>query len=238
MAKLTLLKIVNNTLMALEATQVGSISDTLESTSVARIAEETFYEMITQGDWPHLNELTLMDSLGDSDRPNYLVIPDKVKEIKYIQYNGNNLRKVELEEFLKLSKSRDLLSDNVVQVQDFSGFDFNILNNSDPECYTILNDKYLVCDSFNILEGATLQSSKSVAETTYIPDWTEDDSFVPDLTDNMFPTYLALVKRAAFLYLRREQSPKDERMALSGMGRLYRQESKLNLKSGIKNYGR
>lgn len=238
MAKLTLLKIVNNTLMALESSQVSTISETLESTSVARIAEECFFEMVSQGDWPHLTIISLLESLGDSSKPNYLRVSDFVKEIKYLEYNKKELKFLEKEEFLKLSNCRDLSLDNVVQVEDLGGVYFNIINDKDPEYYTSSLDEYLIFDSYNSSNESTLQGSNSAVKMTYTPQWFDDDSFVPELTTDMFPTYLALVKRAAFLYLRREQSMKDERAAAAGMGRLYRQESRINLGKGIKNYGR
>lgn len=238
MSKLTLLKIVNNTLNALEATKVSTIDETVESSAIVEIAEECFYEMVSQGDWPHLNELKVLDSLADSTKPNYLAIPEDVKEIKYLEYAGKRLNFIEVEKFLEISNSRDLSSDFVVEVEDHSGYTFKVANNKNPECFTIINDKYVVTDSFDEEVESTLQSSKSVAEVIVIPSWTNDDSFIPALTSNMFPTYLALVKRAAFLYLRREQSLKDERAAIAGMGRLYRKESKLNLTPRVKNYGR
>lgn len=224
--------------MALGCNQVSDISESNESESVSKIAEECYFEMVSQGDWPHLEAIYQFDSLADSEKPNYLGIPDNISNIKSFKYNNKDIKYVSPEEFINISIARDNLSENIVEVEDYSGYIFKILTNKDPEYYTILLEKYIVCDSYNDDIDSVLQSSKTVSRCTKAPVWSSVNEFIPDLTDNMFPTYLSLVKRAAFLYIRREQSPKDERQAVAGMGRLYRKEFKLDLVNPIKNYGR
>lgn len=238
MSKLTVLEIVNNTLMALGCNQVSDVSESLDSENVLKIAKECYYEMMAQGDWPHLEKLLQFNSLADSDRPNYLEIPSNVKHVHSFMYNNNNLKYLDPDEFIKLSIDRDISKDNVVEVVDHSGYTFHIIDDKDPEYYTILEETYIVCDSHNKDVDSVLQASKTIAKVSITPSWTEENNFVPNLTENMFPTYLSLVKRAAFLYIRREASPKDERQAVAGLGRLYRKEFKLDFENPIKNYGR
>lgn len=238
MAKMTLLQIVQNVLSSMEADNVNSIGDTVESAAIARTAEETYYELMAYGDWPHLVGTYSLTSLSDSAKPNYLEIPDEYKNIQYLSYLGTELRYKEPEEFLKYVNSRDLSLSNVVEVTGFHGVTYKIINDTLPTYFTLLEEKYVVTDSYDSVVETTLQGDNASVVASVLPAWASTDNYVPSLTDNMFPVYLAMVKRAAFLYFRREVSNKDERVAIAGLGRLRRDLSKLYRKDKVINYGR
>lgn len=238
MARLTLLQIVQNVLSSMEADNVNSISDTVESAAIARTAEETYYEMMSQGDWPHLVKTDQLLSVSDNSKPNYLEIPTEFQDIRSLFYNTKELKFMEPIEFIKFTNERNLSTAEVVEVIGFNNVKFKVLNNAEPTYFTLLQDKYVLTDSFDSSVESTLRGENSTVTASVLPAWQATDTFVPDLTDQMFPTYLALVKRAAFLYFRREVSNKDERQALAGMGRLRRDVHKLFRKETVIDYGR
>lgn len=57
MAKLTLLDIVQDILSDMDSDTVNSITDSVESLQIAQIVKTTFFEIITEGEWPHLGGL-------------------------------------------------------------------------------------------------------------------------------------------------------------------------------------
>lgn len=238
MSKKTLLEIVQYVLSAMEADNVNSISATVESVAIARVVEETFYELISQSDWPHLETTIPLDSSSDLSKPNFLKIPENVKHIKGLWYNDKPLKYMDPEKFINFTNERDLFLDDVVESLTDTGVRIKVVNSKDPTYFTVLNDKYIITDSFDITDGSVLYGSKAVALATTIPIFQMSDEFVPDLPENMVPTFLAMVKRSAFLYFRREPSNKDERAALAGWGRLLQEKSKLFGKQSRINYGR
>lgn len=236
---MTLLQIVQNTLSAMEADNVNDISSSTESSAIARIAEEVYFELMAQGDWPFLQTVSKLTSISDSDYPNCLEIPSNIKSIKRVWYNNTELKYKTVEDFIEYTNQRDISSENIVEINTIdSGIVTHIDTSKHPTYFTLLNDKYVITDSYYSVEDTTLVGSKSMISVTVIPTWTESNTFTPDMPDHMFPTYLAMVKRAAFLYLRREQSIKDERAALAGLGRLYVDPSRLFMNKPSINYGR
>lgn len=238
MSKRTLLEIVQYVLSAMEADNVNSISETVESVAIARVAEETFFELISQSDWPHLETTAQMQSVSDNTKPNFLEVPENIKYIKGLWYNDKQLKYMDPEKFINFVNERDLSQDFIVESFTDTNVRLKVNNIDQPTYFTMFDDRYVITDSFPSDEGATLVGAKSYATVNVIPSFTQDDAFVPDLPTNMFSTYLAMVKRAAFLYFRREPSTKDERAAIAGWGRLLQNKSKLFGKESRINYGR
>lgn len=234
----TLLQVVQNVLSAMEADNVNSISDTVESVAIARVAEETFFELISQSDWPHLEVLETADSHSSLESPNVLRIPKNIKNIKGFWYDGSRLKYLPIEEFIEMSNQLDVSKENVVLSQVGANTYLNCYNDTAPRVFTLVGDSLVVTDSYNSNESSTLLGHKSLISGTETPYFELDDNFVPKMPDSMLSTYLAMVKRSAFLYFRREPSTKDERAALAGMSKLLRNKSSLYNKSSRVNYGR
>lgn len=234
----TLLRVVQSVLSAMESDNVNSISDTTESISIAKVAEETFFEMLSQSDWPHLETTIKLVSTSDSERPSFLEIPVETKYIKGFWYDDKKVKYLEPVEFISFVNNRNEDMENVSITNLENGVRVKIFNDRDPEYFTTFNQKEIALDSFDRTEGATLVADKSYALASIIPKFTLSDDYVIGLPQSVMPTYLAMVKRSCFLYFRRESSPKDERAALSGLGRILRDNSVLHRKTTRINYGR
>lgn len=236
--KLTLLQIVQRVLSAMEADNVNSISDTAESLAISKTAEEVYYDLLATTDWPHLEQTGQLIGSSDSDFPNLLRLPRDVKYIKVLWYNNKILRYLEPEDFINYVNQRNENSTDLQYINTPLGARLLINTKKDPDFFTLFNSQEVITDSYNSDEGLTLIGSKSLFTGNVLPTFYAQDEFIPDLPTEVFSTYLAMVKRACFLYLRREASPHDERTAVAGLGRIMQDKYKLYRKQSKVSYGR
>lgn len=253
MAKYTLLEVVNSYLDATDGIRVSDLDDTPDSQSVAKIAEDVFYEVVNDVfNTPLTKDIIELEALADSSKPNYLKIPDELSSISEstIYYNTtdgesgsstvnwNKIQYLHPHDFLERIRHRSTEADNVQTVEDFSGVDLIIVNNKAPQYCTSFDDEYLVFDSFDSDVDSTLQQSKSAVLGSVEPTFTVSNSFVIPLPQWFHPTYVQLVKSRASEYLRQEPLVSDTRKGIAG---LIKARSKMrvgNRKFQKKRYGR
>jgi hypothetical protein len=123
-------------------------------------------------------------------------------------------------------------------VTDLNGTPLFILNDAAPTYWTTFDDENIVFDSYDSEVGDTLLSAKSLAMVKYIPPWTSSDTFIPDMPDHMFSTYVAEVTAAAFTYWKQGQSVKDEQRAARGISRLRKDARKISEARSKVDYGK
>lgn len=221
MQKMTLLEMVQNIASALETDEVNSITDTTESLQIAEVIKETFYEQFSNIILPEHYRLFQMDNVSDLDRPNYLKIPDNISKLiwlKYYDYGlqaySRELNYLNPEEFFDRLLSYYTAPDTwLTQVTDASGIQYYIPNNVRPSYFTILDDNYIVFDSYDSNEEATVQGSKTIAFGIKAFDFLMEDDFVPPIDANLFPLLLAEAKSTCFINLKQISSSKEEQRA-------------------------
>lgn len=250
--KFTLLQIVQKTLEALGSDEVNSISDSVESTQIAEIAQDAYYELMNQQDWPHLLKLQQLESVADSTKPNYLRIPDAVVRIDQIKYDNtdpldatlgdliqiNEVQWCPNEAFLDLTQARNTERDDVVTITDYSGVRYHILDDERPQWWTSFDDEYAVFDALNVTIDSTLQGNKSQCLCKSLPDFVIADATVADIPAHVYQIWLAEVKSTAMLYMRQEVSPKDEQRARRGLAVSRRDASRTDSNDGKVKFGR
>lgn len=209
MAKKTLLQMVQNILSAMDSDEVNSISDTVESMQVAEIVRETFEELLTTLSIPERRGLVHLESLGDTDRPNYLKIPDSVKSVLWLRYNDREIMYITPEEFIQYV----IDTSGNVEVEDFQKVKYFIESDRDPKYWTCFDDKYLVFSSFNRDAESTLQESNSLAYASINSPFYLEDDYIPNIDDNLFPLLLAEAKSACFINLKQVSNANEERRA-------------------------
>lgn len=245
--KMTLLEIVTDILNDLDSDAVNSIDDTVEAQQVAQIVKTSFFEMIGNRNWPHLKKLVQFEASGSLQKPNYLRIPDRTKEISYVMYDcrkdgETSSREKEIkycspEDFLRKVSIRTV-SDNTVEVVDFNSVKLKIVNNKAPEFYTSFDDKYLVFDSYDSEIDDTLKKSKSSGLAYLAPVWEHVDDAYPDLPEEAFPALLEEAKSTAFLVLKQMPNQKAEQKASRQQRWLSRKAWRVNGGVTYKIYGR
>lgn len=229
MPQLTLLQVVNSYKNATEGFQVNNINEDYESETVAQVAEEVFYEVCGDfTDWTHKNKLTTLDSVGDSERPNYLSIPKDVyrihdsvinydKRLDNTKTNYQPVHYLDPHKFLQLVNARNSDDSSITTVTDFNGTKLLIHNERHPTYYTSIDDEYVIFDAYNSSLESTLQSSKSQVISQEEEVFYQDKDFVIPLPNNFIPTYLNLVKSRASEYLREEPLFSDAKLGMKGL---------------------
>jgi hypothetical protein len=252
--KLTMLQVVQKTLEALNLDEVNSISDSPDAEQVAQIAQDSAYDLLNQSEWPFSIRYTQLESIADSDRPNYLRIPDEVTRIDFVRYDktdpgnqdseGTDLVEIPQidwlppEEFLEMTLLRNSQTEAIVPITDFNGTQHLIYNDRGPDYWTSFDDQYVVFDAVNLDLESTLQGNKSQAHVKWIQDIIIDDSFQLDAPAHFFSTWLADVKSTAFVYMKQEASPKDEQRARRGLSVLRRNAARTDADDGKVKFGR
>lgn len=164
--KMTLLEMVQNILSAMDAEEVSSITDTVESMQVAEEIKNAYYENFGNFELKSRLELTYLEeqTLETLEEfryryPNVLRIPDNVDTIKWIKYNTNTFEEpvwtdvtyITPEEFIEKVMLNESGDNTVVVNHPKAGLvlgpQYYIVGNKNPEYWTTFDNEYVVFDS-------------------------------------------------------------------------------------------
>lgn len=219
MAKRNLLGYVQNILSSMDADSVNSIGDTDEAMQIADIVEEAYFNLLDEFDFKYKNDLFTLHSSSNPNKPTHMRLPDNVQWIETIKYNVRRetegditdryrrISYVEPEEFLGWIQGRNPQDDFVEKVEDFSGIELFIRNNKSPEYWTSFDDEWVVFDSWDKEKETTMQSSKTLCFGPKRPSFIKEDSFVPDLPENLVSLLLVEAKSLAMAIFAQETNP-------------------------------
>lgn len=245
MAKFTLLEIVQKILSDMDAEEINSIGDTTESTQVASIVEDTFYNIISNRLIPEHQQLIKLTSLSQLARPTHFRYPDNTTKITHVWYDVSDddsyeyatVEFVEPEEFFRRTDNR---SQDFVDVEDVNGgTHLRIQNNKMPDFYTSFDDYNIVMDSYDSSVDTTLTSAKTRAMGTVIPTFqSTNDDYTPDLDDNYFPLLINESKSVAMSILKGAPDPKVEQAARRQRTRVQNDLYNTVRTRGLSKYGR
>lgn len=250
MAKLTLLEMCQSILNDMSSDKVNSISDTVESEQVASIIKDTYFNLLNTIDKiPENFQLIKLESIGDITRPNFMRIPDNVLLIEKIRYDVSldptrkDFKEVcyyTPDQFLDFIYLRNSSSTEITTVLDIdtSTVPLLIQNNKRPEYYTIFDDEYIVFDSWDNALESSLQEDKSVVHAQLEPEWSQTDTFVPDLDSNLFPLLLAEAKSLCFVNLKEIANPKVEQVSRGQKVSIQNNKKKTKDRYCYPNFGR
>lgn len=221
--KMSLLELVQDILNDLDSDEVNTINDTVEAQQVANIVKTCYFEIVGNRNWPHLKKLIQLDASGDVAKPNYLKLPETVKELIFFKYETQKatdtkivlteMKYKEPDDFLRFVSSRNTDNANVDIITDFSGTKLFILNNTAPTYWTSFDDEWMVTDSYDSAVDTTLQKAKTQCQAVVEPAWLPEDDFVPDLPTEAFSSLLEESKSTAFFVLKQMANQKAEQKA-------------------------
>lgn len=246
--KKTLLEIVRDILNDLDADEVNSIDDTIEAQQVANIVKQCFEEMTSNRNWKHTRKLIQLEPSGDVTKPNYLRLPERLKELESFSYDKRKVdqdyavlqavKYKEPDEFLRYVSNRNGDNEGVVEIKDYSGISLLIRNDQAPQYWTSFDDTYLVTDSYDKEVDDTLKKSKTACIGYLSPTWEHTDDAIPDLPEEAFSALTEEAKSTAFVVIKQTANQKAEQKA----GRQHRWLARKSwrAKGGIiyENYGR
>jgi hypothetical protein len=206
--KMSLLDMVQNILSSLDSDNVSSIDETVESIQVAEIVRESFYDLMSQRDWPFLATRTELVPADDIANPTRMFIPDNLNKIKWVKYNKKDVQYVAPEEFINIL-------DNRPEQQDIVN-DKGIVLNRDPIYWTTFDDKTILFDGLDKSLSDTLLSGKTTVYGIKVAEWQHVDNFVPDVPAKFFATLLSEAKASAFVNLKQQANVREEARARRG----------------------
>lgn len=198
---------------------IDSITDLDESMQVASVARDVFYEFLQL--YPNLavqQKDRTLDSLGDSTRPNYLVLPDKINNMRESVFYYNiaeggdetvsykRIHYVTPLEFLERTAHYSDQDPDTEVVTGLDGVKMVVLNDTMPDFFTSFDDKHLVFNSYDSSIDTTLQASKSRVVSNELPVWVMEDDFLIPIPDHLTSTYLNMVLDQAYNDIRQERN--------------------------------
>lgn len=246
--KRSLLDIVQEILNDLDSDEVNSINDTVESLQVANIIRACYLEMTSNRNWPDQKKLVQIAASNDLNKPNYMRLPDNIKEVVQFSYNKakegqtklvyQSVKFVYPDEFLRLVNSRDTDLDNVIIVTDENGIQIPVVNNQPPSYWTSFDDNWMVFDAYDSAVDDTLKASKSQVIAYVEKAWVHDDNAIPDLPSEAFSALVEEAKSTAFLALKQMPNQKAEQKASRQQRWLSRKAWRAEGNIRYPNYGR
>lgn len=242
--KKTLLAIVQEILNDMDSEAVNSISDTEEATQVASIVESVFYDIVSTRNVPEHSELIKLTALSDSAYPTHFLYPDNLRTITRLDYDVSDddtfeyreIKWVAPQDFVNLIDGRSSDYDSVYDKQ--AGTHLRIQNNQHPTYYTSFDDEYVVMDSYKSTIDTTLTTAKTRAFGYVYPVFSQTDSYVPDIDEDMFRYFINEAKSTAQSLLKGGSDPKVEQAARRQ--KTWKQNDRYNTKRGNNrnDYGR
>jgi hypothetical protein len=97
--------------------------------------------------------------------------------------------------------------------QNGENFLFYYKNDHTPSYCTVIANDYIIFDSYDNSQDATLQASKTMCYGTLYPTWNMIDTFVPELDDKQFALLINEATSVAFFELKQMPHAKAEQYA-------------------------
>lgn len=221
----TLLEMVQRILESMESDEVSTVGETPESTSVANIIKECYFDLIGEVNPAETEGLFKLSASGDNTRPALMYLPENVSKMVWLKYNISDtfpdpeyqyVSYRDNEEFLYYNTGLDLSDPNVSSMEishNGTTFQFQLRTDSDPHYYTILNDRLIIFDSYDSSKEVTLTEARSLGWGSLVPDFLIEDTFIPDLDPRQFQLLLNEAKAQAFIELKQSTNDKAEKRA-------------------------
>lgn len=224
MATPTVLDMTQNILSAMNSDAVNSISDTTESMQVARIIQNKYYDILTRGNLPEQQVLLQFTASGDADKPVLMYVPAGVTRIDWVKYFDANtdtattpgykyVTGLSIAQFIDMINSFNPEDDNVESfnfTEGGSDFIFYYKTDRQPCYYTVIENRFIIFDSYNVDLDTTLQESKTEVFGLKVTPFVLSDTHVPDMNDTKFSLLLNEAKALAFYELKQVPHQKAE----------------------------
>lgn len=252
--KYTLLELTQAVLSSMDADEVTTINDTIESQQVAKIIRTVYYDIVSPSDLPeHFGLFTLTES--STSTPTVFTRPTDVDYLNWVKYDcraitdttavWREIYPVEPEEFIQRSHSLDL---SATTTSSFTTTSFGytatvyIKNDEAPSYWTSFDDNKMVFNSYDSAVETFLRGTKTLCYGKLLKSFTLSDSFVPEMDDQQFALLLNESKALAWAELKQAAHQKAEKNARMYRTKLERNKKDLPGKDGwrnsLPNYGR
>lgn len=254
--KQTLLELTQDVLSSMDADEVTSITDTIESEQVATIIKQVYYDVVHS---TTLNEHKGLFTLTGTSiaSPTVLTKPADVLDLEWFKYNKRtatdtvdiwgNVDYLLPVDFLDRVRCFD---QTATEVESFTltadGYDTTIYVHNDrgPDYWTSFDDLTIVCDAYDVaVDTDGLTDAKTSCYGKLLPSWEHVDSFTPDLDTEQFRLLFNEAKAMAWAEMKQTIHAKAEKKVREGKIHLERKRQDLPgqdqaWKLSTPNYGR
>jgi len=225
--KYTLLELTQQVLSNIDGDDVASISDTPESLQVVDIIRTVYDDLLSRGELAITKTLFNLTASTDVTQPVLMTKPTTIDRIEWIKYDKRLVGATDpawdyityqpvdlfMQNTQQLNPSAtEIASMNYVTPQGFT-LTFNYYNDRGPMYYTSFDDNTLIFDAYDSAVETTLASNKSLGYGTFVPTFTESDSFTPNLQPHQFNLLLNEAQSRAWVQLRQTPNQKAEQAA-------------------------
>lgn len=204
----------------MDSDEVNTIYGTVESTAVANIAKECYFDIVGDIGLREHRSLFQLTASGDNTKPVKMTLPTAAITIESLEYNVGTLLSpnystliyVDLETFLQRQNNlEDTGTDTMTLSINGGSFVFKHYTDRWPSYYTTVDDQTLLFDAYDIDEETTLTASRTRAFGLLDQTFTMADSFVPVLDNRQFQLWLQATKAQSFVELKQSENPKAEK---------------------------
>lgn len=207
----------------MDSDEINSISDTPESLQVVQILKTVYDDIISRGDLTSNKTLFNLTSSTTNTQPVLMTKPTNIDRMEWLKYNSilnletdpawAEMKYLPVEDFINYTHRYNISETNVDSfnyVTDGFVFTFHYRNDQSPNYYTSFDDVTIIFDSFDNTVDSILQSNKTLAYGSKKTNWTDSDTFTPNLQPQQFALLLNEAKSLAWSELRQTVHPKAE----------------------------
>ena len=222
--RMTLLQMVQSIMTSMDSDSVNSISDLIESQSIADTIKDVYFDLIARRDWEHLKTTTPLEAVSNVSQPTKIKIPDDIYRIDVLKYNKKlsadtsakyeDVTYLPPEEFLDLVLARNSAASNISAYNMDNGTPLYIIEDHMPTYWTSFDNEYIYFDSISLDDEATVQASRSLIYGVKEPAWTASDTFIPDLPAQQFPLLLETARKTCFKRFKQAVDEESERSSV------------------------
>lgn len=239
---------VQNILSSMDSDNVNTIDATPESTQVAEVIRETYFEILDRRNWEFMTITGQLESVSDVNRPTKIKIPETFHRIHCLRYKVSassdatrqwrDMTYLSPYEFVRRVQGYDTSEATVEIYTNDSGVELYCKNDTDPSYYTSFDDQYIYFDTYDSSKDTTIQQSKTSVIAVKTKTFTLSDTFVPDLPDEMFSLLLSEAKSVCHLLFKQQANMKAEQIARRQYILMREQEPTIKPQREFYNYGK
>lgn len=238
--KRTLLEMTQDILVSLDGDEVTAITDTAESTQIAAIIRQCFYEIVSEYELPEHHTFFELTETSTSS-PTIMTKPTDVISISWIKYDygvsSDNVK--DYREVLFMPRNDFFrVMDSLVDTEDDVGvfnytigsdiFPFKYKNDQNPQFYTTYDDSTIVFNSFDEEEETFLRKTKTWCWGLKEQSWSHTGSAVPVLDHKLSNLLFQKAKAQCFMELKQAENPQAERKARKAEHTLIKKKHDVN----------
>ena len=253
--KYNLLKMTQLILSAMDSDEINDISDTAESLQVVDIIETVYNENSSELLYPEHKDFFEL-AATDATTPTILTRPTNVIDMTWFKYNHQltadaddnwvTVNYVDPDTFMERMNTL-AVAETYNEAMTFTNsesetFVYRVCNTRMPSYYMLIDDHYIICDSYVTAEETNLQKTNTWCYGRLSETFTRSNTFSPNIDEYNYAQFFNECKSQCFADLKQTVNIKSEKKSRDG--KIRTQKRKYDLRGELdpiqqfKNFGR